>query len=85
MVILAWIVRGVRIRCINGNQKGVENPQPKYSFISSQKEQIGMASISKTLPEIGQRKKLGSFVVGIFTLPTVLVLLRFKNSHKRRE
>ncbi len=44
-----------------------------------------MASISKTLPEIGQRKKLGSFVVGIFTLPTVLVLLRFKNSHKRRE
>ena len=66
------------------NQNGVEKPQTKYSFISSQKGQVSTASINKTLPETGERKSLRGYVVGIFSLLVALVLLRFKNSSKTR-
>ena len=67
------------------NQNGVEKPQTKYSFISSQKEQGSTASINKTLPEAGERKSLSGYVIGIFSLLVALVLLRFKNSSKTRD
>lgn len=65
------------------NQNGEENAQPKYSFISSQKGQLSTASINKNLPETGEHKSLGGYVVGIFSLLVALVLLRFKNSSRR--